>query len=95
MIISQLSISPIGKGISLGVYVKEVIKILKKNNIKFVTNPMSTIIETTDLKSLFDVVNDINKELFKLGVKRIITELKIDYRTDKNITMEGKLKSIK
>ncbi len=56
---------------------------------------MSTIIETTDLKSLFDVVNNINEELFKFGVKRIITELKIDYRKDKNVTMESKLKSIK
>ena len=94
MIISQLSISPLGKGISLGKYIKEVIKILKKDNIKFVTNPMSTIIETNDLESLFNVVSNINKELFKLGLKRVVTELKIDYRVDKNITMESKLKSI-
>ena len=95
MIISQLSVAPIGKGTSLSKYVKIVIKILKKYNLKFETNAMSTVIQTKELTKLFDAIKEINFELFELGSKRIITELKIDNRIDKEATIETKLKSIK
>ena len=95
MIISQLSVAPIGQGTSLSKYVKIVIKILKKYNVKFETNAMSTVIQTKELTKLFDAIKEINFELFELGSKRIITELKIDNRIDKEATIESKLKSIK
>ena len=43
MIISQLSIGPVGEGVSLSKYVKNVINVLKKNNIKFENHPSSPI----------------------------------------------------
>ena len=46
MIISQLSIAPVGKGTSLSYYVKIALNILKKNNLNFKTNDMGTVIET-------------------------------------------------
>jgi uncharacterized protein (TIGR00106 family) len=94
MIIAQFSIAPIGEGVSLSKYVKEIVNDLKYSNIKFKTNPMSTIVETTDLKSLFDLIEKLNNHLFKLGVLRVITDLKIDYRKDKDATMDSKLKSL-
>jgi len=36
----------------------------------------------------------INKVSFKLGILRVITDIKIDYRKDKNATMKSKLNSI-
>ena len=94
MIISQLSISPVGKDISLGKYVKIVLNTLEKNNIKFETNAMATVIETEDLETLFKVVEEAHKAVIESGAKRVITELKIDDRRDKDVTMESKLKSI-
>ena len=94
MIIAQLSISPVGEGLSLSRYIKEVINILRNSEIKFETNSMSTIIETNNLNSLFRIIENLNEHLFKLGVKRVITDLKIDFRKDKDATMESKLKSI-
>ncbi len=94
MIISQLSISPVGEGISLRKYVKNVINVLKKNNIKFETNAMATVIETEDLRTLFKVVEEAHRSVINLGAKRIITELKIDDRKDKSVTIKTKLKSI-
>ena len=94
MIISQLSISPVGNETSLSKYVKIILNVLKKYNLKFETNAMATIIQTKDLKILFNVIQEANYELFKMGSKRIITELKIDNRIDKEVTMESKLKSI-
>ena len=94
MIIAQLSISQVGEGLSLSRYIKEVIKILRNSDVKFETNSMSTIIETNNLNSLFRIIENLNEHLFKLCVKRVITDLKIDFRKDKDATMESKLKSI-
>ena len=94
MIISQLSIAPVGGGTSLSKYVKIVIDILKRNNIKFKTNDMATVIETGDLKTLFRVVEEAHKAVISAGAKRVITELKIDDRRDKEVVLGTKIKSI-
>lgn len=94
MIISQLSIAPVGKGTSLSHFVKIVINILKKSNIKFETNDMGTIIETENLDTLFDIVKEAHNEVLKSGAKRVITELKIDDRKDKNVIIGTKVKSL-
>jgi len=94
MIIAQLSIAPVGKGTSVSTYVQQVIKVLEKEGIHYQTNPMATIIETNDLSTLFSIVQKAHDAVVQAGAKRIITELKIDDRKDKNVTMESKLKSL-
>lgn len=94
MIITQLSIAPIGRGTSLSKYVKIVIEILRKEHVKFETNAMATIIETQDLSTLFQVIQKAHDAVVGAGAKRIITELKIDDRRDKDATMESKVKSL-
>ena len=94
MIISQLSIAPIGKGPSLSKYVKIAIDSIKKNNVNFETNDMATIIETQDLKTLFKVVEDAHNAVLKSGAKRVITELKIDDRRDKKVKIGSKIKAV-
>ena len=94
MIISQLSISPVGIGTSLNKYVKIVITTLRRNNVNFEINDMATVIETDDLESLFRVVQEAHNAVVKAGAKRVITELKIDDRHDKNVTIGTKVKSV-
>ena len=94
MIISQFSIAPVGKDVNLSKYVKTALNVLEKSNIKFETNSMATIIETEDLETLFKVVKEAHEAVMKSGAKRVITELKIDDRIDKNVTMKSKLKSV-
>jgi len=94
MIISQLSIAPVGEGTSLSKYVKIVLNVLLENNIKFETNDMATIIETENLETLFKVVKDAHNAVIRAGAKRIITELKIDDRKDKNVIIGTKVKSV-
>lgn len=94
MIISQLSIAPVGKGTGLSKFVKIVIHTLKKNNIKFKTNDMATVIETEDLETLFNVVKEAHNAVLNSGVKRVITELKIDDRKDKNVIIGTKVNAI-
>jgi uncharacterized protein (TIGR00106 family) len=94
MIISQLSIAPVGADISLGKYVKIVITTLRRNNVNFEINDMATVIETKDLEALFKVVQEAHNAVIKAGAKRVITELKIDDRRDKNVTIGTKVKSV-
>jgi uncharacterized protein (TIGR00106 family) len=94
MIISQLSIVPIGKGVSVSKYVKEVIEVIKKHDVKSKTNAMATVIETKDLETLFNIVQEAHMKMVNSGAERVITELKIDDRRDKNATMESKIKAL-
>lgn len=94
MIISQLSISPLGESVGVSKYVKIVLEVLKKENIDFETNAMSTVVETEDLDTLFDVVKKAHNAVLNEGAKRVITEIKIDDRKDKNVTAKSKLKSL-
>lgn len=95
MIISQLSIAPIGSNSSVSKYVKNVIEVIKKYDVKSETNAMATVIETNDLETLFKIVQEAHMTVVDSGVKRIITELKIDDRRDKDATIESKLNALK
>jgi uncharacterized protein (TIGR00106 family) len=94
MIIAQLSIAPLGTGTSVSKYVKIVIDTLKKEHIVFQTNPMATVIEISDLTTLFNVVQKAHLAVAAAGAERIITELKIDDRRDKDATMQSKLHAL-
>jgi len=95
MIIAQLSIAPLGKGTSVSNCVKIVTETLKKEQVKFQTNAMATVIETQDLTTLFTVVQKAHLAVAAAGAERIITEIKIDDRRDKEATMKSKLNSLK
>ena len=95
MIISQLSIAPVGEGTSLSSFVRIVIYSLRKHNVKFKTNDMATIIETEDLETLFKIVKEAHNAVIKSGAKRVITELKIDDRKDKEVKIGSKVKAVK
>jgi uncharacterized protein (TIGR00106 family) len=95
MVIAQLSIAPIGKGTSVSKYVKIVLETLKKEHVTFQTNPMATVIETSDIGTLLRAVQKAHLAVVAAGAERVITELKIDDRRDKEATMKSKLNSLK
>lgn len=95
MIIAQLSIAPVGKDVSVSRYVKLVLDTLKKEQVKFETNAMATVIETDDLSTLFDAVQKAHNAVLASGAERVITELKIDDRRDKDATITSKLNALK
>ena len=94
MIISQLSIAPIGKDVSVSKYVKKAIEVIKKHDVRYETNAMATVIETKDLETLFNTVQEAHMTMVNSGAERVITDLKIDDRRDKNATMVSKIKAL-
>ena len=90
MIICQLSIAPVGNDIHLHSYVKKVIQVIEKHKVNYELTDMATIIEANNLDTIFDIVKDAHNTLFNDGVIRVITEIKIDDRKDKNVRLGNK-----
>jgi uncharacterized protein (TIGR00106 family) len=96
MILAQLSISPLGVGISVSRYVKKVVKILENEPVICYTNAMATVIEAETTEQIFTAVKHAHDALIKEpGTRRVITELKIDHQTDKDATAKSKINAVR
>lgn len=91
MIVADFTTIPMGTGTSASQYVQAVHELLNQSGIKFVAGPMSTAVEASSFEQLFEVIEEANKKLADMGVQRILTSIHIDYRLDKDITIESKL----
>ena len=94
MILAQLSVYPLGEGTSVGRFVKQGVKIIKGSNFKYEIGSFSTVIEVPDLDSLFLLVKKVHQAHLEEGAKRIVIDLKVDDRRDKEATLESKLNSV-
>jgi len=93
-LIAEISFVPIGVGTSLSRYIAVVIKNIEKSGLKYQLTPMGTIVEGewNEISKLIDYSHDL---IFEMGIERIITNIKIDYRLDKKSSMQDKLDSVK
>ncbi len=95
MIVADLRVLPVGSGTSLSGHVKAIQQMLEEERIAYLPGPMSTALEVDSLDDLFDVIEQANQLLADRGVQRILTTVNIDYRLDKEISMESKLRALK
>jgi uncharacterized protein (TIGR00106 family) len=91
MIVADFALVPMGSGTSAAKYILPVYDMLKESGVKFVPGPMSTSVETKTFKELFDIIEKANKMLTEMGVQRVITSVNVDYRLDKEISIDSKL----
>jgi uncharacterized protein (TIGR00106 family) len=95
MILAQLSVYPIGEGTSLSRFVKKGIKIIKDSGYHYEIGGMSTCIEVPDLDALFRLVRQVHQAHVDEGGQRIVIDLKVDDRRDKEATIGSKRDSVK
>ncbi|MCF8011308.1 MAG: MTH1187 family thiamine-binding protein [Clostridiales bacterium] len=96
MAVVEISIIPIGTP-SAGVsnYVAGCLKQLEsEEEIKYELTPMGTIIEG-ELEKIFKVVRKMHEYPFNKGIERVVTNIRIDDRRDKDLTMNSKVTSVK
>lgn len=95
-IVAEISVVPLGTGsASVSEYVAGCIGILEGNReIKYRLTPMGTILEGV-LSEVLKVTAQMHEVPFRKGAMRVVTTLKIDDRADKDLTMEGKLESVR
>jgi len=93
MALLQLTMIPVGAGVSVGEYVVEIQKRLEKEGATFRLNDMGTIIEG-EVQELFKLLGKIYETPFEQGATRVVTQIAIDDRRDKEIHIGDKILSV-
>jgi len=94
MYVAFLIVSPLDKGPSLSKYVKKAVDAVESTGLRFQATPMGTVIEADTLDEIFSAARAAVEAIADEGSDRISLSLKVDIRTDKEITMDSKMRSI-
>jgi uncharacterized protein (TIGR00106 family) len=92
-VIVDLTIVPIGVGVSLSPYVATCEKILADAGLKIALHANGTNIEG-EWDDVFTAIKCCHEELHSMGAPRIFTVIKLGTRTDKEQAMEDKIRSV-
>lgn len=92
-VIVDLCVVPIGVGISVSKYIAECEKIIKNAGLKSMLHAYGTNIEG-EWDEVFAVVKKCHERVHEMGAPRISSTLRIGTRTDREQTMEDKIKSV-
>jgi uncharacterized protein (TIGR00106 family) len=92
-VIVDLSVIPIGVGVSLGSYVAACEKILNKPGLNAKLHANGTNIEG-EWDTVMHAVRECHEALHSLGVPRIASNLRIGTRVDRDQTMQDKIRSV-
>jgi uncharacterized protein (TIGR00106 family) len=94
--IAEFSIHPIGRGTSVGRYVKQAIEAVSRiDGLEYQVTPMATILEAQDVHTILKAVEAAHSALRSMGAKRISSILRIDERLDKPRMMNDKIHSVR
>jgi uncharacterized protein (TIGR00106 family) len=94
MAIMEISVTPLGLGQpSVGDYIAEVLKYLRRENIPHRLTDMGTLVQGNPAQ-LLQVAQDLHELPFAKGVKRVITHIIIDDRRDKEVSLGDKTRSV-
>ena len=94
MALLQLTMIPLGSGVSVGDYVAAIQDRLQEEGAKFTLTDMATLIEGTP-HELFALLSKIYETPFEEGAVRVVTTITIDDRRDKTVTLGDKIEAIK
>ena len=95
MVIVEFNMVPLGVGVSVSKFLVPALKELKKQGIKHEITPMCTIFETKNVEEAFKILRSAHEAIFKTGVKRVVTTIRIDDRRDKERKMREKVEALK
>jgi len=93
--IAHLLVFPIGEETSLGRFVKKGVAVIERSGYTYEIGGMSTTVEVPDLDALFELVKEIHAAHVAEGARRVVIDLKVDDRRDKEATIESKKASVK
>ena len=92
MVLLEFSMSPLGKGESVGKYVSRSLEIVDQSGVEYRLNPMGTVLEG-EWDEVMDVVSQCYERMRK-DCNRISCSIKVDYRKGKNGRLSGKVSSV-
>jgi uncharacterized protein (TIGR00106 family) len=92
MVLLEFSMSPLGKGESVGKYVARSLDIIDKSGVEYRLNPMGTVLEG-EWDDVFRVVRKCYERM-KKDCNRISCSIKIDYRKGHKGRLSSKVASV-
>lgn len=92
-VIVDLTVVPIGVGVSLSKYVAECEAVLDRPGLKTSLHPNGTSIEG-EWDEVFAAIKECHQKVHQMGAPRIHTNIKLGTRTDRNQSMQDKLDSV-
>ena len=92
MVLLEFSMSPLGKGESVGKYVSRSLEIIDRSGVDYRLNPMGTILEG-NWDEVFKVVKQCFQRMSK-DCPRISCVMKVDYRRNHKGRLSGKVASV-
>lgn len=92
MVLLEFSMSPLGKGESVGTYVSRSLEIIDRSGVEYRLNPMGTVLEG-DWDEVFHVVRQCYERM-KEDCNRISCTMKVDYRKGHEGRLRGKVASV-
>jgi uncharacterized protein (TIGR00106 family) len=92
-VIVDLCVGPIGVGLSVSKYIAECEKILKQAGLNTMLHAYGTNIEG-EWDDVFAAVKKCHERVHEMGAPRISSTLRVGTRTDREQTMDDKIKSV-
>jgi uncharacterized protein (TIGR00106 family) len=92
-VLVDLTVVPIGAGVSLSSYVAACEQVLLKANLKIKLHANGTNIEG-EWDEVFAAIRHCHETIHKMGAPRIFTVIKVGTRTDRDQTMAEKITSV-
>ena len=94
MALLELTIIPVGTGNpSVGDFIADIEKALENENVPSTLTDMGTILEGTPEK-LLEIASRLHEIPFQRGAARVITQIRIDDRRDKEIRLGDKTAAV-
>jgi uncharacterized protein (TIGR00106 family) len=94
MALMHLTIIPLGTNSpSVGEYIADIQKILEKSGFPYELTDMGTIIEG-NTKDLLKLAAQLAEMPFSRGVNRVVTQISLDDRRDKKVSIGAKKASV-
>lgn len=95
MALMQISVIPLGTGSpSVGEFVAGITKTLARESIVCKLSDMGTLVEG-EADDLFRIAREIHASPFLKGAQRVVTQITIDDRRDKKVSIGDKVSSVK
>ncbi|HXD73048.1 MAG TPA: MTH1187 family thiamine-binding protein [Vicinamibacterales bacterium] len=92
-VLVDISIVPLGVGLSLSSHIAECEKIFRKAGLKTALHAYGTNIEG-EWDEVFGAIEKCHETLHAMGAPRISTNLRLGTRTDRAQTLEDKVRSV-
>lgn len=90
--IADLSIIPVGRGVSISSDIARVIEIIDRSGLPYRVSPMGTVLEG-EWSRVMDVIKACHDEVMKES-ERVFTKITIDDRKGKTDRIRGKVASL-